>query len=61
MTLPDTTISQKLTALKKSKFRSKFKLSKKDRDYLAAKGLETTREHSLQSIVTRVESAFSSK
>jgi len=45
MTLPDSTISQKLASLKKSKFRSKFKLSAKDRNYIAAKGLETIKEH----------------
>ena len=58
MTLPDTTIPQKLTALKKSKFRSKFSLKQKDRDYIAAKGLETIKDHAYQFINTRVASAF---
>lgn len=58
MTLPDTTIPQKLTVLKKSKFRSKFSLKQKDRDYIAAKGLETIKDHAYQFINTRVASAF---
>jgi hypothetical protein len=45
MTLPDSIIPQKFTALRKSKFRSKFKLSQKDRDYITAKGLETIKDH----------------
>ena len=31
--------------LAKSEFRSKFKLSKKDREYIDAKGLDTIRRH----------------
>ena len=54
MTLPDSTIPQKLATLKKSKFRSKFKLSEKDRDYIAAKGLETIKEHAFQFVNTRI-------
>ncbi len=58
MTLPDSTIPQKLTALRKSKFRSKFKLSQKDRDYIATKGLETIKEHAFQFINSRVAPDF---
>jgi hypothetical protein len=58
MTLPDSTIPQKLTALKQSKFRSKFKLSQKDRDYISNKGLETIKEHAFQFINTRVAPDF---
>ena len=58
MTLPDSTIPQKLAALRKSKFRSKFKLSEKDRDYIAAKGLETIKDHAFQFINSRVAPAF---
>lgn len=58
MTLPDSTIPQKLAALRKSKFRSRFKLSQKDRDYIAAKGLETIKEHAFQFISSRVAPDF---
>ena len=56
--MTDSSISQKLTALKKSKFRSKFKLTQKDRDYIAAKGLETIKEHAFQFINSRVAPDF---
>jgi hypothetical protein len=58
MTLPDTTIPQKLTALKKSKFRSKFRLKQKDRNYIATKGLETIKDHAYEFINARVAPAF---
>jgi hypothetical protein len=58
MTLPDSSIPQKLSALKKSKFRSKFKLTQKDRDYITAKGLETIKEHAYSFINSRVASAL---
>jgi len=58
MTLPDTTIPQKLSALKKSKFRSKFHLTPKDRDYIAAKGLETIKGHAYEFINARIAPAF---
>ncbi len=58
MTLPDSNIPQKLTSLKKSKFRSKFKLSQKDRDYIVVKGLETIKEHAYQFINDRVATDF---
>jgi len=54
MTLPDSTIPRKLTSLRKSKFRSKFKLIQKDLDYIAAKGLGTIKEHAYQFINSRV-------
>jgi len=57
MTLPDSTISQKLAFFKKSKFRSKFKLSQKDRDYIAAKGQETIKDHAFQFIYSRIAPA----
>ena len=50
--------SQTLNTLKLSKFRSKFKLTQKDRDYIAAKGLETIKEHAYQFISARVASDF---
>jgi len=51
-------INHTLDSLKKSKFRSKFKLSQKDRDYIATKGLETIRDHAYQFINTRVAPAY---
>ena len=56
--MTDSTISSKLNTLSKSKFRSKFKLTQKDRDYIAAKGLETIRDHAYKFINTRVAPAF---
>ncbi len=58
MTLPYSTISKNLDSLKKSKFRSKFKLSQKDRDYIATKGLETIQDHAYEFINSRVTPAF---
>ncbi len=43
-------IKHTLNSLKKSKFR----LSQKDRDYIATKGLETIKEHAFQFINSRV-------
>jgi hypothetical protein len=58
MTSLEMTITRKLSSLKKSKFRSKFKLSQKDRDYIANKGLETIEEHAYQFINSRIVSDF---
>lgn len=57
MTPPSSSIAKQLTALKKSKFRSKFELTQKDRDYIAGKGLETIKEHAVQFINSRVAPA----
>jgi len=54
MTLQDSTIQQKLTSLRKSKFRSKFRLTRKDLDYIAAKSLETIKEHAFRFINSRI-------
>jgi len=51
-------ITQTLNTIKQSKFRSKFKLPKKDRDYIATKGLETINEHTFQFINYRVAPDF---
>ncbi|MCP4272547.1 MAG: DUF4186 family protein [Gammaproteobacteria bacterium] len=51
-------INHTLDSLKKSNFRSKFGLSKKDRDYIATKGLETIKDHAYQFINSRVAPAF---
>ena len=58
MTLPDSIIFQKLASLKKSKFRSRFKLPQKDRDYITTKGLETIEEHAFQFVNSRVAPEF---
>ena len=58
MSSPSSIIFQKLASLKKSKFRSKFKLTQNDRDYIAAKGLETIKEHAYQFVDKRVASDF---
>ena len=52
------TIPHKLASLKKSKFRLKFKLTKKDRDYIATKGLGTIKEHAFQFVNSRVASQY---
>ena len=52
------TIHLKLSSLRKSKFRSKFKLSQKDRDYIATKGLEIIKDHAYQFINSRVAPDF---
>jgi hypothetical protein len=49
---------KKLTALKKSKFRSKFGLTPKDREYIAAKGLETIKAHAFQFVNARIAADF---
>jgi hypothetical protein len=58
MSSQDTIILNKLFSLKKSKFRSKFKLTPKDRDYIGTKGLETIKEHAFQFVNSRVASDF---
>jgi len=58
MISPEKAIPRKLASLKKSKFRSKFKLSQKDRDYITTKGLETIKDHAYQIINSRVVPAF---
>ncbi|MDA9761920.1 DUF4186 domain-containing protein [Desulfobacterales bacterium] len=56
--MTDSTIPQKLISLGKSKFRSKFKLNQKDREYIAAKGLETIKEHAFQFVNSRIASDY---
>ena len=41
------------TALKKSKFRSRFKLTDKDCQYIHTKGTDTIRSHAVDFITTR--------
>jgi len=47
-----------IAALKKSKFRSRFKLMDKDRQYIQDKGIETIRSHAVDFITTRLALAF---
>ncbi|MGB5746617.1 MAG: DUF4186 domain-containing protein [Desulfobacterales bacterium] len=51
-------IPRKLASLKQSKFRSKFKLTQKDRDYIVTKSLEIIKEHAFQFINARVAPDF---
>lgn len=46
--------SQILASLKKSKFRSKFKLTEKDLQYIQDKGIDTIRQHAIDFIKTRI-------
>ena len=46
-----------LEKLKKSKFRSRFKLSPKDREYIEKKGLETIKQHAEDFIRERIAPA----
>jgi hypothetical protein len=51
-------ISQTLEPLKKSKFRSKFKLTEKDRQYIQDKGINTIRQHAIDFIAARIASQY---
>jgi hypothetical protein len=55
--LPDQ-IPTALTALKKSKFRSRFKLTDKDCQYIHTNGIETIRSHAVDFITSRLAPAF---
>ena len=46
--------SQILKALKKSKFRSRFRLAEKDRQYIDNKGIDTIRQHAHDFISKRI-------
>ena len=52
------TIPHKLASLEQSKFRSKFKLTQKDREYTAAKGVKTIKEHAFQFVGSRIAPDF---
>ena len=58
MKLTNKNISHKLVSLKNSRFRSKFRLKQKDRDYISEKGLDTIESHALQFIATRIAPIF---
>jgi hypothetical protein len=61
MTSNNAIIPNKLFSLKKSKFRSKFKLTQKDQDYIVAKDLETIKDHAYQFVKSMVVSDFPKK
>ena len=52
--LQNTQILQTLASLKRSKFRSKFRLSNKDRQYIQNKGIDTIRQHAIDFIKTKM-------
>ena len=56
--MTDSTISQKLSGLSKSKFRAKFQLTQKDRDYITNKSLETIKDHAFQFVNSRIAADF---
>ena len=58
MPSPDTIIRSKLFSLKKSKFRSKFKLTPEDRNCTATRGLETIRDHAFDFVNSRIAPDF---
>ena len=58
MIILEMTIPGNLASLARSKFRSKFKLSPKDKEYIAGKGLETIKDHAYQFVNARVASDF---
>jgi len=47
-------IDQSLNSLKKSSFRSKFKLDEKDKQYIQNKGIDTVRRHAVDFIKTKI-------
>ena len=51
-------LDQTLNSLRQSTFRSKFRLTQKDREYIASKGLKTIRDHAFQFINSRVAPDF---
>jgi hypothetical protein len=51
-------IHRTLNSLNKSAFRSKFRLTQKDCDYIAAKGIETIKAHAFQFVNSRIASDF---
>ena len=51
------TIDEALEKLKKSKFRSSFHLSEKDKKYITEKGLDTIRSHAADFVAARLAPA----
>ena len=51
-------IDEALVKLSHSKFRSSFKLSKKDKEYINGKGMDTVRSHARDFVRQRLAPAF---
>ena len=51
-------IATALATLKKSKFRSRFKLTDKDRQYIQDKGIYTIRSHAVDFITSRLTQPY---
>jgi hypothetical protein len=51
-------IEKALSALEKSKFRSRFELTEKDHQYIQGKGIDTIRSHAVDFITGRIAPAF---
>ncbi|MDB4442510.1 DUF4186 domain-containing protein [bacterium] len=51
-------ITHKLASLARSKFRAKFRLTQKDQNYIAAKGVKTIKEHAFQFVGSRISPDF---
>jgi len=51
-------VPQPLEFLKKSKFRSRFELTEKDRQYVRDKGIDTIRQHAVDFICARIAPQF---
>jgi len=51
-------ITTALTALKKSKFRSRFKLTEKDCQYIRDKGIDIIRSHAYDFVTSRLAPSF---
>lgn len=54
----DEQVKAALSSLKRSGFRSRFKLSAKDLSYLNNKGIDTIRRHALDFVTARLVPAF---
>ena len=54
-------INQTLEILKKSTFRSKFKLSERDRQYAREKGIDTIKKHTFDFINSRIAPQYPKK
>ena len=51
-------IDEALVKLSRSKFRSSFKLSKKDKEYITGKGMDTVRSHARDFVRQKLAPAF---
>ena len=54
----DDAVLKKLESLRRSKFRSSFRLRKKEISYIQEKGLETIKKHAVDFIATRIAQEY---